>query len=770
MGRALLALPINIPWKLIAVSPDMMDKQFCNKLFPFAWRSSLAISAFEPRAEDLPENLCEERITYLKVTCTITGYQPSRDETKDVTTILEPFGDTPTEDLREEIDRILTEYFACYGALLNVAVFPHPSTKTELVPATVDFSNQNPGASLLNPLVSGDVSFHAEDQPTNRIVDILGVGTAQLDLFKKMVVTFPSSPRVDAKIVHRNPDSVTMHAFKGTEPVGSKTAGPEQVQIHEISIEGERIDRVVFESPEDQAALLAFTRYDTREVPLDLEDYPHIIDFEPKVRDLYQAATETGEILTSSHSNVATTKSFTNIENTESGFQLGFSLPLSGTPPGTQPTLTGGFSRTRTDTDQDNWAVHTDASRERREMEGTTTQLSQMYNLLTGYHPGTNRLVEFLLARPHVLQPTDFRTFVQGLRAIEGVQEFFLIVARPEYVRGLCIEAFLETGHFPENAKIEQPPDEYEESYEDFFVTAQVKEDECKRLEGENPTALYKVDEGWIIDRRKSRQSAVPEAGWTDGHPGMSEIEITDKESPELRLQAYDYRPFDATTAQVVGRICGEEVGGDRFFERKYRVFTRSEKPIQRFQPRADIDRLLITSRGLCACFLSGEPCLEVVPPPEPPIILSSSPELSIVDEPMIKVNPTLLTPQLSSQTRLPAIKDLLRQVQVAMLTSWRQPKRYLPSKIGFLESEYFKNRIRKVLPQAHLAKPLVQVSGLPEAVVKALGQQATINDALDMDLSIFARRTGLDIAEAARARRQLLGVVSRPGNDAEID
>jgi hypothetical protein len=81
MAQFSLNLPIDIPWKLIAVSPDMMDTRFCNKRFPFQWRSSLAIYAFEPKLEDLPEQLCDERLTYLKVTASITGYQPTKEET-----------------------------------------------------------------------------------------------------------------------------------------------------------------------------------------------------------------------------------------------------------------------------------------------------------------------------------------------------------------------------------------------------------------------------------------------------------------------------------------------------------------------------------------------------------------------------------------------------------------------------------------------------------------------------------------------------------------
>jgi hypothetical protein len=63
-----MSLPIHIPWKLIAVPPEMMDTEFCNKQFPFKSRSSLAIYAYEPKYDELPESLCNEHITYLKVT------------------------------------------------------------------------------------------------------------------------------------------------------------------------------------------------------------------------------------------------------------------------------------------------------------------------------------------------------------------------------------------------------------------------------------------------------------------------------------------------------------------------------------------------------------------------------------------------------------------------------------------------------------------------------------------------------------------------------
>ena len=180
MATLALNLPLDIPWKLVAASPDMMDTRFCDVLFPPPWRTSLAISVFEPKLEDLPEELCEQRITFVKVSATITGYQPSPEEVKEGAASL------PDADVAELLD----EYFACYGALLTVASFPTP-----------------------------------------RILDH-----------------------------HRDPD---------------------------------------------------------------LARFPRIVDFEPKLRDFYQAATDSGEVLTASQSGVDTTKSFLHTDATESGWKLG---------------------------------------------------------------------------------------------------------------------------------------------------------------------------------------------------------------------------------------------------------------------------------------------------------------------------------------------------------------------------------------------------------------------------------------------------------------
>lgn len=645
MPAGILNLPIHIPWKLIAVSSDMMDTEFCNKRFPFAWRSSLAISAYEPKLEDLPAELCDERITYLKITCSITGYQPSREEI-----------DQAHQDIREgialgglpveELNRILEDqsYFACYGALLNVAVFPH--------------------------------------------------------------VFLPN-------------------------------------------------------------------------MQVDLKDYPHIIAIEPKLRDFYQAASESGEILTASDSSFKTDKSNTQIEGTESTVALGanVSVPIPSVP-GAQAGWNASTSRRRHESEQDTWAVHTDASHERRETQGTTTQLSQMYNLLTGYHVGTNRATFLMLARPHVLQPTDHRTFIQGLRHIEGIQEFLVIVARPRD-QGLCVEAFLETGHFREGEEVIDVPEAYDENQINFIATQTAEGGtgtwgyghECKNIEDNPLNERMALPLGWVIDTRDNRKD---EQRGDDGHPGILVAGDESNGQALSTLSNYNYQIKEGTdnVVTIAGTICGKGRSGwkpwngpeDADFRRAYTVLTRSNLPKSAStESRVPIDNLLITSRGLCACLNSGEECVEVVP--LPPIARDNGVialGTSIVDETGIDLDSALLTPSMLAQTRMPAMREFLRKLEVAMITSGKNQRRRPFGEVGFLDSDYFKNQVKKVLPKSRLETRLTEVSGLPEVIVESLGREYTVAQALDLDLRGFGEKTGLSAREVVDARRVLIGIAPK--------
>ena len=210
--------------------------------------SSLAVSAFEPEPGALPQELCEGRITFLKITATITGYQPSKEETA---AGYATFPNVP----REELSRIIDQYFGCYGALLNVAVFPNPNVKIVDERIPIDFVGQKLEALLPNPFQSKGASFEAVGQPDNHIVDIFpvgGDGEGELDIFEELVVTIPATFRVDASVVHFSASGVEMEAFSGGTSVGIKAAGPEQGQAHHLEIQGEGIDRVVFRAPEEK--------------------------------------------------------------------------------------------------------------------------------------------------------------------------------------------------------------------------------------------------------------------------------------------------------------------------------------------------------------------------------------------------------------------------------------------------------------------------------------------------------------------------------------
>ncbi len=354
-----------------------------------------------------------------------------------------------------------------------------------------------------------------------------------------------------------------------------------------------------------------------------------------------------------------------------------------------------------------------------------------------------------MLARPHTLQPTDHRTFVDGLRQIEGVQEFLLIVSRPPEVPGLCIEALLETGHYPEGLVPELPKEEFDESDETFKVTAFADDGffsgDCTTF-NETHTVLN----GWVVDDR-------PQRGPDPGHPGIKEIANDSNGQANSSLENYNYQRISDAEVNVTGRICGESLWRDEArFDRTYRVFTRSVKPKPNTGgAKVPIDKLLITSRQLCTCFKSGETCPVV---DHPGIV--APPSDGIITEASLAISRRLLTPSAIDDTRMPAINELLSQIRIALSTSWRLPQRHsLEEPIGFLESDYFKNRIKKVLPREHLETSLVNVRGLPPAVVDSLGGTRTIAEALELDLARFSERTGLSLADAAKARRVLLGI-----------
>jgi hypothetical protein len=183
---------------------------------------------------------------------------------------------------------------------------------------------------------------------------------------------------------------------------------------------------------------------------VELHDYPYVASMQPRKRELYEVATQSGEVASQSANKLNVTKGGTSTNTQEdydldlgggSGGHSGLFGLWSEQHSGEQKQV-GTIQRSQT---QNQNVATTDASRDRRESFSFSTSINQLHTLLQSYHLGTNRVMFFMQPVPH-MQDTKF-SFVRGLRRIEGVQEFFLVINRPAHVKGFCLEIALETAH-----------------------------------------------------------------------------------------------------------------------------------------------------------------------------------------------------------------------------------------------------------------------------------------------------------------------------------
>jgi hypothetical protein len=175
-------------------------------------------------------------------------------------------------------------------------------------------------------------------------------------------------------------------------------------------------------------------------------DFPYISGFQPRKREMYEVVTESGEVASQSANKLNVLKGTTTTD-TQEDYDLdlggGGGSMLFGLASWNSGQKQEGTVNRYQKQDQD--VRTTDASRDKRESHASSTSINQLYTLLQGYHLGTNRAMFFMQPRPHI-QDSQF-TFIRGLRRLEGVQEFFLIVDRPATVPGICVEVALETAH-----------------------------------------------------------------------------------------------------------------------------------------------------------------------------------------------------------------------------------------------------------------------------------------------------------------------------------
>jgi hypothetical protein len=271
---------------------------------------------------------------------------------------------------------------------------------------------------------------------------------------------------------------------------------------------------------------------------------------------------------------------------------------------------------------QSGLTITADNANEKRETQSFTTQISQLYHLLDAYHVGTNRALFLLESRPHVLEPTS--GFVRGPRPLDGIQEFFLIVALPKNEHKFCVSVRLDTAHLAEKENLR-------DDYQDATVSVATS---VSPPRPEDPEAVFdgtdsidvRVGNERIGQRNYDcymKREEVPETYVVKDHYPDFKIDIlgqapgyTVTSSPSNNGgYSVDVSPDAGTlTAKVwaTGRQC-VDAGGTTcisgcpptinpvsgFSSLALIVHMKSNEPIL---PNGSEKHLLVTTRGLCCC------------------------------------------------------------------------------------------------------------------------------------------------------------------------
>jgi hypothetical protein len=863
-----LALPIDIPWKRLGASIDMMDTAFGAGPFPPKWRSSLAFFYDEPT--DAPDGYCDRVITYLKVVCTVTGYQLDQKEVDleydpsgqtfagvpivirargtqvdnawshmalllnqqtirewdvvseagtygtyvtraDLTRgqnqlavaftngppsgtggrqlfvdsvavgpqllhatdagvtyevwdgngnyvnsvpgqreldvqgqLVFPFDYSPEDWMAQlvgEYDNI-GAYLPCYGALLQVAVFPSSKKKQVTTHTTVSFAQMPASHDLANPYQVGDVRLAVLPAENKNVIGDPAGYPRSLDLQKQLTLTLPATPLFDARVAAIG-GAVTVEAYSGNNLVGSQKLQAQPNQVQGVTLQGANIDRVVFTV--DKAGFLAEFGYDVvSSQDVGLADYPYVMAIEPDKRELYEAVTETGDMLSRSSSDVNVRKGVTGTNSTEDqsilkGAQGKLAVSLGG---GAGVEAGGGvqgeWGTTSRQGTEDVNIRSIDNSREKRESFSHSTNLTQMYHQLNGYHLGTNRSVFFLLPRPHITELTEnglpARTFVKGPQRLEGIQEFFLIVNRPKGVPGICVHGLLETAHL------------------DWEVT-----ESTENPPQPPPPTPHQLE---VYLTNKYREKVVPYY-----HTGDHELYHW-----IILSYFYDGQDFNAIACRQEKHSVAYDPNTDNYLKKYYAdalaEYLLDNPPPEVPPPKQNVTTtttMIVTARDLYAC-LPNSTDKKGAEASLPNSLADSAEWVSLESH----VPTTLLSAQPAQKAR--AANHLVQTIGKEMLASHGSRKRYPDGKINFLKTQFVLDRLRQrimAMPEkAPQNKPVADLDQIPQklrdALAAAFPNLKTRKQVLSLSLSQLAKGLKLADADARDLQLRLLGLVPR--------
>lgn len=633
MAYTEMYLPIDIPWKRMGASEDMIDEEVGDLKFPEKWRSSIAAFYHEP--QDLPPEYCNRKITYLKVICTITNFQlPSF---QDVGTIREKrLGELEQKDITvldemrkkcaafyawKDFEAHVTDSYPCYGALVQIGVYPNP----------------------------------AEDEEGNKV--------------KK-------------------------------------------------------------------------------------HDYPYIVNFQPRKREMYEALSESGEVASQSGTRVNVNKGSTTTKSTERyeldmGGTDGINLGFLGTFGIQEENIQKGtVDRNES---QSQHVTNRDESRDKRESYSYSTNINQLYSLLQGYHVGTNRALFFMQPRPHIQDTKS--TFIRGLRRLEGIQEFFLIVNRPKAVPGFCIEVALETAHTYS-----------ERAYRAHFIA----ESELR-----DPKNLRKTADALQTD----------EAELSNMFPQEFALKkVWNVHTPWHRYLAHHYVKeglFAAVTGQVdSGHLTWDDFGLMRGLALRYPEIGQEKVELIFDEYESDSGHIFITGRQLCSCFLpanatetnneaeeagrGGEVSVDIEKSDEDHISTCGVGTSVVVTEPFT-LNQAF-TPERPMSSATLASNTLVQQLNECLISSIGSAKRLRYGEASFLETEFVleeMSQMVRLMGKAGLQDhSLNEIEGFKEFIKQGLGKVSkakTIIDLGGLSTEMIALDLNVSTQKARAVRRDLL-------------
>lgn len=357
-----------------------------------------------------------------------------------------------------------------------------------------------------------------------------------------------------------------------------------------------------------------------------LKDYPFFMDFEPKKRELYELATDTKEKQSRSVESLNLTKSAGSTQSMEvldvdmgGSFGFGMQGSYAGTGGGfnVSSSTQGQWGTKRLNSDQSMTTRSSDVGQEKRESYSFSTQISQMYHLLDSYHLATNRALFFIQPRPHTLEEPS--GFVRGPRPVDGIQEFFMIVAQPRDQKDFCVSLRLDTSHL---TKI--PIMEYErKSKTSGVVSVSVPVPKFSENDlianGFGPDGKVNLYRACFIDCWD-----VPYLKWTveksnsetvDAPSGFVIENYTDVRNEHDHGSSTVFISGDASSATITVKANGliyEELGEavcldcpdwvDGYYGHATRQISLNCRSMERTKQVGETEVLLITTRGLCCC------------------------------------------------------------------------------------------------------------------------------------------------------------------------